>query len=126
MKVVHVAAAIIRRAGRILICSRPPGKPPAGWEFPGGKIEAGESPAAALRREIAEELDVEAHVLDSVGELEHRYPERSVKLYFLRAVIPPGVEPAPREGQSCRWVEIGELDRCGLLPADRPLAKFLQ
>ena len=53
---IHVAAAVIREAGKVLLASRPAGKPPAGWEFPGGKIEPGETPAEALCRELEEEL----------------------------------------------------------------------
>ena len=119
-----VAAAVIRRRGNVLICDRPAEKPPAGWEFPGGKVEAGETPAAALRRELMEELGVSALVLDPIWET--AVPEKELRLIFLRTVLAPGSpEPAPREHQHGRWVKVSELPSCGLLPADRAFAAFL-
>ena len=119
-----VAAAVIRRGSEVLLARRPPGKPPAGLEVPGGKVEAGETPAAALRRELVEELGVSVLVLDPIWEAV--VPEKGLHLLFLRAVLAPGSpKPAPREGQQCRWVKVSELPSCGLLPADRAFAAFL-
>ena len=126
MKVVEVVAAVIRRRGRVLICDRPASKPPAGWEFPGGKVEPGERPGEALRRELDEELGIRAVILDPVFELTHAYPDKTVRLLFFRTVLPAGTEPRPREGQHCRWIAPAELTGCGLLEADRPLAEFLR
>ena len=121
---IEVVAAVIPRGNRILLASRPADKPPAGWEFPGGKVEAGETPAAALRRELMEELGVSALVLDPIWET--AVPEKELHLIFLRTVLASGSpEPAPREHQHGRWVKVSELPSCGLLPADRAFAAFL-
>ena len=121
-KIVEVVAAVVRRGGKVLIASRKQ----EGWEFPGGKIEPGESPAAALRRELEEELSIRgALVLDEIYRIRHAYPDKTVHLHFLRTIFPENAAIVPREGQQVRWVELPELCSCGLLPADRPLADFL-
>ncbi len=125
MKFIHVAAAVIRRNGTILICSRPPEKPPAGWEFPGGKIDPGETPAAALRRELREELALEALILDPIFEIMHQTGDAMIRLTFLRCLIGTNAVPVACEGQRWRFVRPEELGNCGLLEADRPLADFL-
>ncbi len=125
MKFIHVAAAVIRRNGTVLICSRPPGKPPAGWEFPGGKIESGETPAEALRRELREELALKATILDPIFEITHQTEDATIRLTFLRCLIGAAAVPVPCEGQEYRFIRPEELRDCGLLAADRPLADFL-
>src|SRR3954463_9343610 len=76
-----VAGVLYDPAGRVLVAQRPAGKSLAGcWEFPGGKIERGESGEAALRRELLEELGVEVSLMRPVFELRHEYPERYVEL----------------------------------------------
>ena len=121
-KAIEVVAAVIRRGGKVLIASRKQ----EGWEFPGGKIEPHETPAAALRRELEEELSLRnALVLDEICRIRHAYPDKTVHLRFLRTILPEDAEIVPREGQQIRWVEPPELFTCGLLPADRPLADFL-
>ena len=121
--VIEVVAAVVRRKGRVLIASRKQ----EGWEFPGGKIEPGETRAAALRRELEEELSIRnALVLDELFQICRAVgPDRTVHLHFLRTMLPDDAEIIPREGQQVRWVEPEELFHCGLLPADRPLADFL-
>ena len=122
MAVIEVTAAVIRRGGQVLIASRKN----EGWEFPGGKIEPGETPASALRRELAEELAMnDVYILDEIYWITHAYPEKTVRLHFMRTLLPDGAEFAPCEGQQIRWITLPELFTCGLLPADRPLADFL-
>jgi 8-oxo-dGTP diphosphatase len=128
VRTVHVCAAVIRRDGATMLCNRPPDKAHAGlWEFPGGKRHNGESDAECLRREIHEELGACIDVLDSILHVEHEYPDKAVSLRFYRATISQGSpEVHPKEGQSVRWVETGELSCMDLLPADLPLAAFLE
>ncbi len=119
--VVKVSAAVIRRGNRVLLTSRPENKPPAGWEFPGGKLEPGESFAAALRRELREELGVEAAVTDEL----YRCDTGRVELCFLRAVIPDMAGIVPREGQSIHWTELSAEPPPELLAADRRFWNYL-
>jgi 8-oxo-dGTP diphosphatase len=123
---IHVVAGILRdRDGRVLIAERPPGKHGAGfWEFPGGKVGAGESPAAALARELHEELGVRVDAAAPFTSLDHDYPDRHVRLDFWQVHRFSG-EPEPRERQRLRWVAVGELGEAGLLPADAPVVALL-
>ena len=86
-KIIEVAAAVIvDESQRILVCERPAGKNSAGkWEVPGGKLEAGETPAAALQRELAEELAMQVRILSMMYQLQKVLPDgRLLRLYFLR------------------------------------------
>jgi len=127
MKHFHVAAGILRdTAGRILIAERLCDGPFNGlWEFPGGKIAAGEDPGAALKRELAEELGIEVTSSAPFMDLHHKYPDRTVDLEFFLVTDWLG-EPRGLESQGLRWVSAGELDAAELLPADAPVvAKLL-
>jgi 8-oxo-dGTP diphosphatase len=124
--VVEVVAALLTdAAGRVLVAQRPPGKVLAGWwEFPGGKLEAGEAAEAALRRELAEELGIQAGQCREYMQLEHEYPERHVRLLVWRVLDWVGT-PEGREGQALQWLAPGQLAAAGLLPADLPIAERL-
>jgi 8-oxo-dGTP diphosphatase len=123
---IAVAAGILRdAAGRILIAQRPAGAHVAGfWEFPGGKLDPGESPAEALARELLEELGVTVEAATPFMEYRHEYPERSVLLHVFLVERYAG-EPRGVEGQPLRWVTVGEFPSAGLLEADRPVAEEL-
>jgi len=120
-----VAAALYDQDGRVLIAERPPGKHMAGrWEFPGGKIAAGESEAAALTRELHEELGVRVLTSHFLMRLAHRYDDRSVEL-SLWIVDSYAGEPAPLDGQRLKWVAPGDLVREDILEADKPFIEAL-
>ena len=120
-KTVKVAAAVIERGGDVLVCSRPDGDAMCGkWEFPGGKLEPGESFAEALRRELSEELAIaDVTVLDTLGRAGFCRPDKTVVIRFLRCRLPESQTITPLEGQKFRWVGRRELRRIDFLPADR-------
>ncbi|MEO7775413.1 MAG: 8-oxo-dGTP diphosphatase MutT [Steroidobacteraceae bacterium] len=120
-----VAAVLVNAAGEVLIAQRPPGGWQAGkWEFPGGKIEPGETERAALQREIAEELGVQVDAARKLFDFEHTYPDRTVRLALW---LVHGYSGAPRglEGQVLRWLAPAELASVDLLDADKPIVPRL-
>lgn len=128
LPVVDVAAGILWREGRLLAAQRPHGKPLAGfWELPGGKLEAGESPAQALARELAEELGVTVREARFWRRTEHDYPERGirVRLHFFHVPEFSG-EPTAREGQALAWVTPEEAAALHFLPADADILGALR
>lgn len=121
-----VAAALLDETGGVLIAERPPGKAMAGrWEFPGGKIAAGETREQALRRELREELGIELQDCEFVMELVHAYPQREVHLSFFVVTAYTGM-PQSLDGQQLRWVPIEALHRQDILEADLPFINALQ
>jgi len=117
------AAALIDADGRVLICRRPEGKAMAGlWEFPGGKVEPGETPEATLIRELKEELDIDtsASCLAPLTFASHAYPDFHLlmPLYVCRRW--QGIV-RPTEGQATKWVRAQELRRYDMPAADLPL-----
>ena len=119
-----VTAAIVERDGRLLLTRRQKGVHLEGfWEFPGGKCEPHESLAGCLRRELAEELAVDATVGDEVFTITHEYPDRAVELHFFRCEIRG--DPAPQVGQEMRWVARDELSVLEFPPADVELIRKL-
>jgi 8-oxo-dGTP diphosphatase len=126
LKSFTVVAAVIRdREGRILLTRRPEGTHMAGlWEFPGGKVLDGESPAAALQRELCEELGVEARTGTPITFAVHEEEGLRIVLLFFEARIISG-EPRPREGQQLAWVAGSDLGRFPTPPADAALVERL-
>ena len=126
--VLVVAVALIDADGRVLLTQRPPGKVMAGlWEFPGGKVQAGESPEAALIRELKEELgiDVATACLAPLTFASHRY-ERFHLLMPLYVCRRWDGTVTPRENQALAWVRPARLDDYAMPPADRPLVAVLR
>jgi len=123
-----VAVALVDADGRVLLAQRPEGKAMAGlWEFPGGKIHAGESPEAALIRELKEEIDIDVTeaCLAPFTFASHRYEKFHLlmPLYVCRRW--KGVM-RPREGQTLAWVRPEKLGDYPMPPADKPLVAMLQ
>ncbi len=120
-----VAAVLERGDGRLLVAQRPHHLDHGGcWEFPGGKVEPGESETAALARELVEELGIELLESRPLLHLEHRYPKRRVALSFHRVVRWRG-EPVGREGQPLRWLPAEALTQLDFPEANRPLLRRL-
>lgn len=123
------ACALIDTDGRILVSQRPPGKAYEGqWEFPGGKVEAGESPEIALIRELREELGVEPceRCLDPFAFASTPLEEGRHLLMPLFVCRRWDGFVDPKEGQEIKWLLPDQLSQMDLLPADRPLAAALR
>lgn len=117
MKTIRVVAAIIVKDGRVFATQRGYGEFKDGWEFPGGKIEEGESPEAALRREILEELDTEVEVGRLLDTVEWDYPAFHLSMDCFVCGIVRG-DLHLREHEAARWLSRGQLGEVGWLPAD--------
>ncbi len=117
---IRVVAAVIRRGDAILVTRRPdrPGRP-GQWEFPGGKVEAGEGAPEALRRELREELGCDAEVGALLLRHAHRYPDLDVELAFYRCALAPGASPAAIGVAELAWAREGTLASYDFLEADR-------
>lgn len=120
---VHVVAAVVCKGDAVLVAKRPPAVHQGGkWEFPGGKVHAGESAREALVRELREELDIEVQAAYPLITVHHAYPEKSVVLDVWRVTAYMG-EPHGREGQRIEWVEPGRLTRLDFPEANRPIVQ---
>ncbi|CAG2141329.1 NUDIX domain-containing protein [Cupriavidus plantarum] len=124
-KVTEVAVGVmVQPDGRFLLAQRPAGKPYEGyWEFPGGKLEPGESVEAALARELHEELGLDVLRSERWRVLEHDYPHAYVRLFFCKVTAWRG-EPVGREGQAFAWQAV-PVDVAPLLPATIPVVEWL-
>ena len=122
---IHVTAAIIRSNGKILICRRGEGGNCAHlWEFPGGKIEAGETPFQCIVREIQEELLLEIKPLHVVDEYAYSYPDKDIIFTFIEAEIVSG-ELQPLVHEEICWVVPEELTNYEWCPADERIVNKL-
>ena len=120
-----VAVAVIRRAGQFLIAQRLPNDSFGGfWEFPGGKLDPGETMENGLAREILEELGIRIEVGTRRMMIEHRYPGRVLHLHCYECRVVEG-EPRAIECAAWRWVEPAEMDQFQFPPASRPLLDVL-
>ncbi len=126
--VIVAAVALIDVDGRVLIARRPAGKAMAGlWEFPGGKLDPGETPEAALVRELQEELGIDTRqsCLAPLTFASHSYPDFQLLMPLYACRIWRG-EMTPREGQELAWVRPARLGDYPMPPADEPLVAMLR
>ena len=125
MKVVKVVAAIIAQEGKIFATQRGYGEFKDGWEFPGGKIEEGETPQQALVREIQEELDTEVEVGDLLGTVEYDYPTFHLSMQCFLCRIKSGSLNL-KEHEAARWLAEDKLDSVDWLPADIEVLEWIR
>lgn len=123
---IAVAAGLVFHGGKLLITQRPLDAHLGGlWEFPGGKLEAGESFDACLTRELREELGIEVEVLEELQEVTHAYPEKTVRLKFFRCRLLKG--PArPIHCHALAWIAREELEAFPFPAADARLLRMLE
>ena len=123
---IRVVAAVIEQQGRFLITQRRSTAVLAGlWEFPSGKVEAGETDETALRRELKERVGIDVVVGSSTAHRSHRYDGYVVDLVLYRASIVPGQEPRPARVADLRWVAAQELENFAFPPADQATTDLL-
>ena len=120
MKTIRVTAAVIRKGDRVFATARGYGDYKGEWEFPGGKIEPGETPREALAREIREELDTDILVGDFIETIEYDYPSFHLSMDCFWCSIRSG-SLTLREAEAARWLTADSLDSVNWLPADRSL-----
>jgi 8-oxo-dGTP diphosphatase len=119
---IPVTAAVIWKDGRVLLAQRPAGDHLAlKWEFPGGKIEPGETPEACIERELAEELHIRVRAGRRIFTTLYPYPHHTVRLIFLEVHLLEGT-PHPTEHACIAWVAPDTLSAYDLAPADIPMA----
>ena len=124
MIAIVVTAAVVKQDGRFLVTRRLKDTHLEGyWEFPGGKCEPGETLDACLRRELREELAVDAVVGTEILSTSHSYPERRVELHFFNATLLG--TPVPQIGQEMQWIRREDLPALRLPPADDELVTLL-
>ena len=125
MKTINVVAAIIRDGNRIFATQRGYGDYKDSWEFPGGKVEPGETPQQALKREIKEELDIEVVIGNLLTTIEYDYSSFHLSMQCFWCQIMEGT-PVLREHEAARWLGADELDSVAWLPADLSIIPLIK
>ncbi len=125
MKTVKVVAAVIVHQNKIFATQRGYGEFKDGWEFPGGKIEPGETPEQALKREIREELDTEIDVKKPIGHVEYDYPTFHLSMDCFLAEVISG-DLILKEHEAARWLTRDELESVDWLPADQEIVESIK
>ena len=126
MKTIHVVAAVIRNGDKIFATQRGYGDFKDGWEFPGGKIEEGETPKEALAREIREELEADIIVGDHLVTVEEDYPSFHLSMQCFWAELAEGSHMKLVEHEAARWLGFDELDSVDWLPADIKVVEVIK
>jgi len=125
MKTLHVVCAVIRKYDKIFATQRGYGEFKDGWEFPGGKIESGETPQQALKREIHEELDTEINVGDQIETVEYDYPEFHLSMQCFWCNVVSG-KLTLLEAEDARWLTKDTIESVDWLPADKELVQKIK
>ncbi len=125
MKTIEVSAAVIIEQGHVFATQRGYGEYKDSWEFPGGKLEPGESPQEALKREIQEELDTEVHVGPHIMTIEYDYPTFHLTLHCFLCTVKAG-SLILKEHEAAKWLDAGELYSVDWLPADMIILPEIQ
>ena len=125
MKTIRVVAAVIRQNGKIFATQRGYGEWKDGWEFPGGKIETGETPEEALRREIQEELDTEISVKKRIDTIEYNYPKFHLSMDCFWCEVIDG-ELKLLEAEDAKWLSKADLYSVQWLPADLTIIEKIE
>ena len=125
MKTINVVAAVIRKGDKILATQRGYGEFKDGWEFPGGKIEPGERPEEALKREIKEELKAAISVGEDLGVVEYDYPKFHLNMRcFMCSLVSEDVTLL--EHEAMKWLTAETIDTVNWLPADKPMTEKIK
>lgn len=125
MKTLNVVCAVIRKDDKIFATQRGYGEFKDGWEFPGGKIESGETPQQALKREIHEELDTEINVGDQIETVEYDYPEFHLSMQCFWCNVVSG-KLTLLEAEDARWLTKDTIESVDWLPADKELVQKIK
>ena len=125
MKTINVVAAVIRKGDKILATQRGYGEFKDGWEFPGGKIELGERPEEALKREIKEELKAAISVGEDLGIVEYDYPNFHLNMRcFMCSLVSEDITLL--EHEAMKWLTVETIDTVNWLPADKPMTEKIK
>ena len=125
MKSIEVVAAVIENQGKIFATRRGYGDQKGGWEFPGGKMESGETAQEALVREIKEELDTEIEVGELIDTVEYDYPKFHLTMHCFFCSVKKG-NLVLKEHEAAKWLTLETLDTVDWLPADRGLIEKIR